>query len=69
MIELLELEEEKNMRSFLLLVAVSLTSVSALAQDAFPSRPITMIVAFPPGGVADITARPTAFARFVKSAC
>jgi tripartite-type tricarboxylate transporter receptor subunit TctC len=33
-----------------------------LAQEVFPSRPITMIVAFPPGGVADITARPTAAA-------
>jgi tripartite-type tricarboxylate transporter receptor subunit TctC len=34
----------------------------ALAQDAFPSRPITMIVPFPPGGVADVTGRPTAVA-------
>jgi tripartite-type tricarboxylate transporter receptor subunit TctC len=34
----------------------------ALAQDAFPSRPITMIVPFPPGGVADVTGRPTAAA-------
>ena len=30
------------------------------AQDRFPSRPIQMIVPFPPGGVADITARPVA---------
>lgn len=34
----------------------------ALAQDAYPARAITMIVPFPPGGVADITARPTAAA-------
>ncbi len=34
----------------------------AFAQDSFPSRPITMIVPFPPGGVADITGRPTAAA-------
>ena len=33
---------------------------SSAAQDAFPSRPIQMIVPFPPGGVADITGRPTA---------
>lgn len=33
---------------------------SAAAQDVFPSRPIQMIVPFPPGGVADITGRPTA---------
>jgi tripartite-type tricarboxylate transporter receptor subunit TctC len=32
----------------------------ATAQDTFPSRPIQMIVPFPPGGVADITGRPTA---------
>lgn len=49
------------MRSLLMLVA-ALAAAPALAQDAFPSRPITMIVAFPPGGVADITARPTAYA-------
>jgi tripartite-type tricarboxylate transporter receptor subunit TctC len=34
----------------------------AQAQDAYPSRPITMVVAFPPGGVADKNARPTAAA-------
>lgn len=34
----------------------------AVAQEAFPGRAISMIVAFPPGGVADITARPTAAA-------
>jgi tripartite-type tricarboxylate transporter receptor subunit TctC len=32
------------------------------AQDSYPSRPITMIVPFPPGGVADLTGRPTAYA-------
>ncbi|MBI1847046.1 MAG: tripartite tricarboxylate transporter substrate binding protein [Candidatus Rokubacteria bacterium] len=29
----------------------------ALAEDDYPSRPITMIIPFPPGGVADQTAR------------
>ncbi len=37
-----------------------LASLAASAQETFPSRAISMIVAFPPGGVADITARPTA---------
>ncbi|MBI4291632.1 MAG: tripartite tricarboxylate transporter substrate binding protein [Betaproteobacteria bacterium] len=32
------------------------------AQEAYPSRPITMLVPYPPGGVADLTGRPTAFA-------
>jgi tripartite-type tricarboxylate transporter receptor subunit TctC len=47
------------------LIAASVLAVvagPAVAQEAFPSRPITMIVPFPPGGVADITGRPTAAA-------
>jgi tripartite-type tricarboxylate transporter receptor subunit TctC len=38
------------------------SSAHALAQDAYPSRAVTMIVPFPPGGVADVTGRPTASA-------
>ena len=40
----------------------------ALAQEAYPSRPITMVVPFPPGGVADTVGRPVAEAmgRFLK---
>lgn len=34
-----------------------LASLPAIAQDKYPSRPITMVVPFPPGGSVDIMAR------------
>jgi tripartite-type tricarboxylate transporter receptor subunit TctC len=45
-------------------VAAAIVAVAgaAGAQDVFPNRAISMIVPFPPGGVADQTARPTAAA-------
>src|SRR3990167_11474468 len=33
---------------------------AATAQEPYPSRPITLLVPFPPGGIADLTARPLA---------
>jgi len=42
-----------------LLLAITLAG-AAQAQSAYPERPITMIVPFPPGGVADTVARPVA---------
>jgi len=50
------------MKRCLFAALFALAAAPAFAQDAFPSRPITMIVPFPPGGVADITARPTSAA-------
>lgn len=44
--------------AIVLLVLVS----SVTAQEPYPTRPITIVVAFPPGGLADLTARPLAAA-------
>src|SRR3981081_2808647 len=50
------------MREWIAPIVLALLPVPAFAQDTYPTRPITMVIAFPPGGVTDVTARPTALA-------
>ena len=59
-----------RIRLFVTLLALILAlPYWAWAQESFPNRPITMVAPFPPGGVADLTARPVAAAmeRVLKS--
>jgi len=47
-------------RLLAVLIAGFALTTTAWAQDSYPNKPIQMIVPFPPGGVADVTARPAA---------
>lgn len=47
-------------RRFLLFLVFSMISSISFAQEVWPSKPITMIIPFPPGGVADTVGRPVA---------
>lgn len=50
-------------RQFVIASTASLlAAASASAQEAFPSRPVTIVNAFPPGGANDIVTRPLATA-------
>jgi len=48
------------MRIGLVLVVAMFAPLVAQAQGSYPDKPVTMIVPFPPGGVADTVARPVA---------
>jgi tripartite-type tricarboxylate transporter receptor subunit TctC len=45
------------LRFILLAVSILLVAAPAAAQDAYPSKPVRVIVPFPPGGPADLIAR------------
>jgi len=45
------------MRGFLTLVFSVMLSVSAMAADPYPSRPIKLLIPFPPAGITDLSGR------------
>ncbi|MCW5221077.1 Bug family tripartite tricarboxylate transporter substrate binding protein [Verminephrobacter aporrectodeae] len=49
-----------RLRRVALLCSLILIAVPAPAQDAYPSKPVTLVVGYPPGGSADLTARTVA---------
>ncbi|TMH57311.1 MAG: tripartite tricarboxylate transporter substrate binding protein [Betaproteobacteria bacterium] len=55
-------------RSLGIVATAAWLAVPAWGQDTYPSKAITVVVPFPPGGVADIVARPAADAmsRYLK---
>jgi tripartite-type tricarboxylate transporter receptor subunit TctC len=49
-----------NRRDFVLGSAAALAAGSVLSQETYPSRPVTLVNPFPPGGAVDVVARPLA---------
>jgi tripartite-type tricarboxylate transporter receptor subunit TctC len=48
------------MRRFSFFLHIALAASACLAQESYPTRPITMVIPFPPGGVAELVGRPLA---------
>jgi tripartite-type tricarboxylate transporter receptor subunit TctC len=51
------LNQDKPIRTLLAALLLALAAPAALAQGAYPSKPVRMLVGFPPGGAADFVAR------------
>jgi tripartite-type tricarboxylate transporter receptor subunit TctC len=54
------MEEHVDRRSFIIGSAAAVAAVPLNAQETYPSRPVTLVNPFPPGGAADVVARPLA---------
>lgn len=50
----------RPLRRAALLCGLAVLAAPAIAQDAYPSKPITIVVGYPPGGSTDLTARTVA---------
>ncbi len=50
----------RNLLQLAVVCAAALMGLPAIAQADFPAKPLTMLVPFPPGGVADAVGRPVA---------
>ena len=59
---------QQGLKWVILLIASLLCITPSFAQDDYPNKTITMVVPFPPGGVADVVGRPVAEAmgRYLK---
>jgi tripartite-type tricarboxylate transporter receptor subunit TctC len=55
-------EHLMHRRNFIIGSAASIAAGPAFAQDAYPSRTVTIVNAFPPGGANDLVTRPMASA-------
>ena len=60
------MQNTPSLRRTALLCGMALLAAPAFAQDAYPSKPITIVVGYPPGGSTDLTGRNVALELSAK---